>query len=94
MDAAEISQSRDIGSVTVFSPVLDNGDVLSFHRKRGRIVDKDTGSEWDITGTALSGEWRGLRRLRVGTYRVIYAFDGRELLVSVVRVAPRREAYR
>jgi mRNA interferase RelE/StbE len=47
-----------------------------------------------LQGTVLSGEWKGLRRLRVGSYRVIYAFDGRELLVSVVRVGPRREVYR
>ena len=47
-----------------------------------------------LRGTALSGEWRGLRRLRIGRYRVIYGFDGKELLVSVVRVAHRREVYR
>lgn len=47
-----------------------------------------------MRGKPLSGEWRGLRRLRVGGYRVIYGFDGREVLVSVVRVARRNEAYR
>ncbi len=50
--------------------------------------------ESPLRGAALSGEWRGLRRLRVGSYRVIYGFDGRELLVSVVRVGHRREIYR
>ena len=50
--------------------------------------------EEPLRGVALSGEWRGLRRLRVGPYRVIYGFDGRELLVSVVRVGHRREVYR
>ena len=73
MDAAEISQSRDIGSVTVFSPVLDNGDVLSFHRKRGRIVDKDTGSEWDITGRCISGELEGTE-LAIIPYGSHFAF--------------------
>ena len=47
-----------------------------------------------LKGELLSAEWKGLRRLRVGTYRVIYAFDGTEFLISVVRVAHRREAYR
>ncbi len=47
-----------------------------------------------LRGSALSGEWKGLRRLRVGPYRVIYAFDGAELLVSVVRVGHRRRVYR
>ena len=47
-----------------------------------------------LRGVALSGEWRGLRRLRVGRYRVIYGFDGKELLISVIRVGHRREVYR
>ena len=42
----------------------------------------------------MSSEWKGFRRLRVGVFRVIYAFDGMELLVSVVRVGHRREVYR
>ena len=51
-------------------------------------------SERPLEGLPLSGEWKGLRRLRVGAYRVIYAFDGRELLVSVIRVGHRRQVYR
>lgn len=51
-------------------------------------------TEAPLKGELLSAEWKGLRRLRVGTYRVIYAFDGEVLLISVVRVAHRREAYR
>ena len=47
-----------------------------------------------LAGTVLSAQWKGFRRLRVGRYRVIYAFDGRELLVSVVRVAHRKDVYR
>lgn len=47
-----------------------------------------------LLGEPLSGGWQGLRRLRVGVYRVIYAFDGRELLVSVIRVGHRRAVYR
>ena len=45
-------------------------------------------------GDLLSGQWKGLRRLRVGDHRIIYAFDGTELLVSVIRVGHRREIYR
>jgi mRNA interferase RelE/StbE len=47
-----------------------------------------------LRGLQLSGEWKGFRRLRVGRYRVIYAFDGRELAVSVIRVGHRRNVYR
>jgi len=45
-------------------------------------------------GTALKGDLSGLRRIRVGDYRVIYEIDERELVVLVIRVAHRREAYR
>ena len=51
-------------------------------------------SEQPLEGLPLSGEWKGLRRLRVGAYRVIYAFDGRELLISVIRIGHRRQVYR
>lgn len=54
----------------------------------------ETLSDHPLQGSSLSGEWKGLRRLRVGQYRVIYAFDGTELLISVVRISHRREAYR
>lgn len=47
-----------------------------------------------LKGKILSTNWKGFRRLRLGTYRVIYAFDGTELLISVVRVGHRREVYR
>jgi mRNA interferase RelE/StbE len=47
-----------------------------------------------LAGELLAAEWKGLRRLRVGRYRVIYAFDGREFLILVVRVGHRRDVYR
>ncbi len=47
-----------------------------------------------LKGEQLSGEWHGLRRLRVGRYRLIYAFDGARLLILIVRVGHRREVYR
>ena len=45
-------------------------------------------------GEQLAAEWKGLRRLRVGRYRVIYAFDGRQFLILVVRVGDRKDVYR
>ena len=42
---------------------------------------------------ALRGE-PGLLRVRVGDYRVIYTVEDNILLVLVVRIAHRREAYR
>ncbi len=45
-------------------------------------------------GMSLKGDLRGLRRLRVGDYRVVYEIRDDELVVLVVRVAHRRDAYR
>ena len=36
---------------------------------------------------------QGLHRLRAGDYRVIYRIEGRRLVVLVIRIAHRREAY-
>ncbi len=59
-----------------------------------RIVKAVEGlREQPLKGKLLSAEWKGLRRLRVGTYRVIYAFDGTTLLISIVRVGHRKEVY-
>jgi mRNA interferase RelE/StbE len=43
---------------------------------------------------ALSGQPSGTMRLRVGDYRVIYHVEDQRVVVTVVRVAHRREAYR
>ena len=47
-----------------------------------------------LAGAPLKGELRGLRRLRVGDYRIVYELLDTELVVLVVRVAHRRKAYR
>jgi mRNA interferase RelE/StbE len=45
-------------------------------------------------GSALKGEFLGLRRLRVGSYRIVYEVLDRELTVLVVRIGHRREVDR
>ena len=73
---------------------LKEASALPVHDRR-RVVEAVEGLRVDpLRGTPLHAEWKGFRRLRVGDHRVIYAFDGVELLVSVVRVAQRREVYR
>ena len=62
---------------------------------RTRIVAAiDRLAETPHLGGALKGDLRGLRRLRVGDYRVVYEIRDEELVVLVVRVAHRRDAYR
>jgi mRNA interferase RelE/StbE len=62
---------------------------------QGRILEAVEALVADpLKGEILSAAWKGLRRLRVGTYRVIYAFDGERLVVLVVRVGHRGEVYR
>ena len=62
---------------------------------RQRIVDAVESLRDDPhKGSILSAEWKGFRRLRVGPFRIIYAYKGSDLLISVVRSGHRREVYR
>lgn len=61
---------------------------------RVRIVRAiDRLGDQPLAGTALKGELRGLRRIRVGRYRVLYEVLHGELVILVVRVRSRGEAY-
>lgn len=44
-------------------------------------------------GKRLKGRFKSFRRLRVGDYRVIYYPKKRELIILVLRVVKRAEAY-
>ncbi len=46
------------------------------------------------SGSALKGEFEGLRRLRVGQYRVVYEWQQQALVILVVRIGHRRDVYR
>ncbi len=62
---------------------------------RERIVEAVDGlAENPFTGTALKGELRGLRRIRIGEYRIVYEIREEGLVVLVIRVRHRREMYR
>ena len=58
VNAAKISQSRRIGSVTVFSPVVDHR-LLTFEKKEKEFSDHQSGSLWDITGRCVKGPLQG-----------------------------------
>lgn len=58
LDENNISQSKQIGSVTVFDPQVDD-KLLTFKKTKEVFVDKETGSIWNITGKCVSGELKG-----------------------------------
>ena len=62
---------------------------------RVRIVDAIDGlAEHPHAGSSLKGGLRGLRRIRVGGYRVVYEVQDAALVVLVLRVAHRGTVYR
>ena len=62
---------------------------------RVRVVEAiDLLCETPAAGSALKGEFEGLRRIRVGHYRVVYEWQRSELVILVVRIGHRREIYR
>ena len=62
---------------------------------RTRIITAiDSLAENPHRGTLLKGDLSGLRRIRVGDYRVVYEVSESELLVLFIRVRHRREVYR
>jgi thiol-disulfide isomerase/thioredoxin len=58
LDRGMIADSRDVGTVVVFSREL-NGKTLTFRAAEGRIEDEDTGSVWDVFGRAIEGPLSG-----------------------------------
>ena len=62
---------------------------------RDRIVEAiDSLREQPLAGAPLKGALRGLRRMRVGDYRIVYEAQDDEMIVLVVRAAHRRDVYR
>jgi mRNA interferase RelE/StbE len=63
--------------------------------ERLRLIDAiDRLAAEPTAGGVLKGEFRGLRRLRVGSYRIVYEVDEGELTILVVRVGHRKDIYR
>ena len=45
-------------------------------------------------GKALSGEFKGLYRWRVGSLRVIYEIQNKQLIILVLKIGDRKDVYR
>ena len=54
LDADTVAGGRDIGAANAYSRDLE-GQPLTFAVVESRIVDEETGSEWDVLGQAVNG---------------------------------------
>ena len=62
------------------------------HRER-LVAAIDRLADEPHAGGLLKGEFAGLRRLRVGAYRIVYEADRGELTILVVRIGHRRDVH-
>ena len=62
---------------------------------RVRLIEAiDRLREEPNAGGVLKGEFAGLRRLRIGSYRIIYEVIDDQFVVLVIRVGHRKNVYR
>jgi hypothetical protein len=60
IDQDAVSDSKDVGTAGVFDRRV-RGRRLTFVHRGAAIVDRETGSRWDVTGRAVAGRLRGSR---------------------------------
>lgn len=72
LDKNNIGQSKQIGSVTVFDPRVDE-KLLTFKKSEKGFSDNQTASTWSITGKCIAGKMKGLE-LRPKKYGNHFAF--------------------
>ncbi len=60
LDGGSISDSRDVGTATVFERTLE-GKGLTFKPSNAQFIDTQTGSTWNILGVAMAGPLAGKR---------------------------------
>ncbi len=70
-------------------------DLAKLSKEEARLIVRQI--EKDLSGSpssypALKGKYAGLRKYRVGSYRVIFTILGQDVLI--LRVGHRREVYR
>ena len=57
-----------------------------------KAIDKLTDNPH--VGKLLKGEYSGLRRIRSGSYRILYEINEKEVIVLVLRIGHRKQVYR
>ena len=83
----------------IFSVQIKGSAAKSLRRvpkeDRIRLIEAiDLLSQSPTSGGTLKGEFSGLRRIRVGSYRIVYEVINRELVILVVRIGHRKNVYR
>ncbi|MBI5566908.1 MAG: DUF3179 domain-containing protein [Chloroflexi bacterium] len=58
LDQSTVAGGRDVGTAVAYSRELD-GQTLTFEFDGTHIIDRDTGSEWDVLGHAINGPRTG-----------------------------------
>ncbi|MBT8246209.1 MAG: DUF3179 domain-containing protein [Acidimicrobiia bacterium] len=58
LDQEDIAAGRDVGTVGVFSSVLD-GQSLTLRAEGAAFVDEETGTTWNVLGDAIEGPLSG-----------------------------------
>lgn len=64
LDTAAIADGADVGATGVFVRNV-NGQTLTFSRDGEAFVDAETGSRWNIVGTAIDGPLAGTQLTRI-----------------------------
>jgi hypothetical protein len=71
VDEKNIADSRDVGSTVAFSRDA-GGDTLHLEGRRGRVLDRESGSIWNIFGKAIRGPRNGDRLKDVDTIEAFW----------------------
>jgi len=72
LDESNISDSKDIGTISVFNRMLE-GNELIFKKTKGVFKDQKTNSNWDITGYCYQGKLQG-KQLQIEPHSNHFAF--------------------
>ena len=67
LDAASIDRSRDVGMAALFERKVDDR-TLTFEARGDDIVDVESGSKWNIFGTAIAGDLEGKQLRTVNAF--------------------------
>ncbi|MEW6688500.1 MAG: DUF3179 domain-containing protein [Pseudomonadota bacterium] len=73
LDEPRIAEGRPIAAATAFARKLGNR-TLEFEFRNGKILDKETSSEWNLLGEAVAGPLRGKRLPQLEESGVHFAF--------------------